>query len=499
MDDDEMEMEEEMEDESDSTISDKEHEEGEGMDVETMVEAERASEDDDSDDDNDDSDDIDDEAPEPGYEDRDVGFIDDDGEEDDQGDDIHEEEAMMQEDYQDDEGTLSAVPCGWANETGEGPMMARAHPHGHSGWYPLGPHESPCQTEHAIIATWAAKLREQPTLSINTHFDSRIRTMNRPPPSQPTIVAKNSWEIGLPFLPHLAHHYYYHRAHFITRELRSIFEAARLEPDMQRHHQEDPQTRVNSFIPTFTTSRWTKESRLVFDSSTPERVLRVVNPILVLLVPPAIEKERIRQEKQEKGWLKIIQVEEEPTKKEEEERITREMAGEEDRIRKEAEEQEATERGAAETAEAMEGASESDAPDGENGRQALWILQQHELLSRGVQYWQFNQFMDMSRVARANDALHPGEPELIQIKPLRKSVIQLDKAGGATLLPLMFITQVGSTRLTVHEILLNICKKRKNFAEVVNLLLSILQDSSSEMAAVERGFAQLSVRESLSG
>jgi len=87
-----------------------------------------------------------DEAPEPGYEDRDDGFIDDDAEEDDEDDDdddMDEEEAMIQEDYEDDEGAFSAVPWGWADETGEAPMMARAHPRGHGGWYPLGPRESP--------------------------------------------------------------------------------------------------------------------------------------------------------------------------------------------------------------------------------------------------------------------------------------------------------------------------------------------------------------------
>ena len=108
----------------------------------------------------------------------------------------------------------------------------------------------------------------------------------------------------------------------------------------------------------------------------------------------------------------------------------------------------------------------------------------------------FNQFVELPRVARVSGVRHPGEPEPKPVKkPLRKSVIQLlDKAGVATLLRLMFIPQVGSTRMTLHEILLNICENRQNRAEVVNLLLSILQDGSSDMAAVERSFAQLSVR-----
>ncbi|KAA8911552.1 DNA binding protein [Sphaerosporella brunnea] len=88
---------------------------------------------------------------------------------------------------------------------------------------------------------------------------------------------------------------------------------------------------------------------------------------------------------------------------------------------------------------------------------------------------------------------HPEEPKTK--KPTRKGTVQLlDKAGVATLLRLMFIPQVGSTRATLHEILLNICENRQNRAEVVNLLLSILQDGSADMVSVERSFAQLSVR-----
>jgi len=109
--------------------------------------------------------------------------------------------------------------------------------------------------------------------------------------------------------------------------------------------------------------------------------------------------------------------------------------------------------------------------------------------------WLFNQFVEMPRVARVSGVRHPSEPEPKPVnKPLRKSVIQLlDKAGVATLLRLI-IPQVGSTRLALHEILLNISENRQNCAEVVNLLLSILQDGSSDMSAVERSFAQLSVR-----
>ncbi|KAH0544802.1 hypothetical protein FGG08_001031 [Glutinoglossum americanum] len=80
-------------------------------------------------------------------------------------------------------------------------------------------------------------------------------------------------------------------------------------------------------------------------------------------------------------------------------------------------------------------------------------------------------------------------------KPQRKAIVQmLDKAGVATLLRLMFIPQQGSARQTLNGILQNICENRQNRAEVVSLLLSILQDGSADMSAVERSFAHLSLR-----
>ena len=80
-------------------------------------------------------------------------------------------------------------------------------------------------------------------------------------------------------------------------------------------------------------------------------------------------------------------------------------------------------------------------------------------------------------------------------RPPRKQVIQmLDKAGVATLLRLLFIPQQGSSRTTLHEILDNVILNRQNRAEVISLLLSILQDGSADLNAVERGFQALSLR-----
>ena len=79
-------------------------------------------------------------------------------------------------------------------------------------------------------------------------------------------------------------------------------------------------------------------------------------------------------------------------------------------------------------------------------------------------------------------------------KPPRRQVVQmLDKAGVATLLRLLFVQQ-GSSRQVLNEILHNVSQNRQNRAEVISLLLSILQDGSSDVGAVERSFVHLSLR-----
>ncbi|KAI9690812.1 MAG: hypothetical protein M1822_008431 [Bathelium mastoideum] len=88
-----------------------------------------------------------------------------------------------------------------------------------------------------------------------------------------------------------------------------------------------------------------------------------------------------------------------------------------------------------------------------------------------------------------------GEGERPQEKQPRRQVVQpLDKAGVATLLRLMFIPLSGQFKNSVQGILKDVCENRTNRAEVVTLLLSILQDGSYDMSAVERSFSSLSLR-----
>ncbi|KAF1929156.1 E3 ubiquitin-protein ligase HUWE1 [Didymella exigua CBS 183.55] len=87
---------------------------------------------------------------------------------------------------------------------------------------------------------------------------------------------------------------------------------------------------------------------------------------------------------------------------------------------------------------------------------------------------------------------HPEDPS--QKKKARPCVQILDKAGVATLLRLMFIPQQGSAKSSLSSILRYVCENRQNRAEVISILLSILQDGSADVNAVERSFAQLSLR-----
>ena len=92
----------------------------------------------------------------------------------------------------------------------------------------------------------------------------------------------------------------------------------------------------------------------------------------------------------------------------------------------------------------------------------------------------------------------PGNTSRPSIRPARRAIVQmLDKPGVATLLRLMFIFQQGSLRTTLNNVLQNVSLNRHNRVEVLTTLLHILQDGSSDIAAVERSFAHLSLKAKL--
>ena len=76
--------------------------------------------------------------------------------------------------------------------------------------------------------------------------------------------------------------------------------------------------------------------------------------------------------------------------------------------------------------------------------------------------------------------------------PKRKDGIQLlEKSGLATLIRLTFLRNRPEA---LQDILLELCRHRQTRIEVVGLLLSILQEGSADVAAVERSFSQLSLK-----
>ena len=87
-----------------------------------------------------------------------------------------------------------------------------------------------------------------------------------------------------------------------------------------------------------------------------------------------------------------------------------------------------------------------------------------------------------------------GDPQSRGEKPQRRPVVQmLDKAGVAGLLRLMFVPLQKSPGI-VNAVLFNICGNRQSRSEVINGLLSILQDGCNDVSAAERCLSQLTVR-----
>ncbi|KAH8899660.1 E3 ubiquitin protein ligase TOM1-like protein [Thozetella sp. PMI_491] len=106
--------------------------------------------------------------------------------------------------------------------------------------------------------------------------------------------------------------------------------------------------------------------------------------------------------------------------------------------------------------------------------------------------------MPPGTLSRAREVVRQARAEAsgsTETKPQRRAIVQmLDKAGIATLLRLMFVSQQGSIRHYLFEIFKDVCENRQNRLEVISTLLQILQDGSTDMDAVERSFSQLSLK-----
>lgn len=102
---------------------------------------------------------------------------------------------------------------------------------------------------------------------------------------------------------------------------------------------------------------------------------------------------------------------------------------------------------------------------------------------------------ETARILDGQAAAPREEGENREVSRQRRPIVQmLDKAGIATLLRLMFVSLNSKPKTNLHGILSDVCKNTQNRSEVISILLSILQDGTADVNAVERSFAQLSLR-----
>jgi E3 ubiquitin-protein ligase HUWE1 len=96
----------------------------------------------------------------------------------------------------------------------------------------------------------------------------------------------------------------------------------------------------------------------------------------------------------------------------------------------------------------------------------------------------------------APEPRQPGGSNNANTKPQRKTVVQmLDKSGVATLLRLMFINvKSGSMESPLKHVIKDVCENKQTRLEVVSTVLQILQDGTTDVEAVERSFASLSIK-----
>lgn len=91
----------------------------------------------------------------------------------------------------------------------------------------------------------------------------------------------------------------------------------------------------------------------------------------------------------------------------------------------------------------------------------------------------------------SSGAPQPETPRKVVVP--RDAIQLLDKNGLATLVRLLFYPQL-PRKNTLLKIFVNLCENSKTRAELLNLLLNILQDGTGDLAAVDKSFAQLSFR-----
>lgn len=87
----------------------------------------------------------------------------------------------------------------------------------------------------------------------------------------------------------------------------------------------------------------------------------------------------------------------------------------------------------------------------------------------------------------------PGGTPVRKHVPQHDAILLLDRSSVAVLVRLLFFPQVLKKTL-LFKVLVNICENAKTRTDLFNILLGILQDGTADLAAVDKSFAQMSVR-----
>ncbi|KAK2731309.1 hypothetical protein FQN55_004780 [Onygenales sp. PD_40] len=118
-----------------------------------------------------------------------------------------------------------------------------------------------------------------------------------------------------------------------TNRIQDLFGLGR-QPATTTRSRDDPSQAV-TFTLTPTSNRWQEEARLLFSGTYTEKAQRIINSLLKILVPPAVEEEKVRQKQLDEERKRR---EEERAERERQERIAKEEA-EKEKKRKEEEEE----------------------------------------------------------------------------------------------------------------------------------------------------------------
>ena len=86
-------------------------------------------------------------------------------------------------------------------------------------------------------------------------------------------------------------------------------------------------------------------------------------------------------------------------------------------------------------------------------------------------------------------------PQPTKVPQPRDAIQLLDKSALAALVRLLFYPHILKKNL-LYKVLVNLCENAKSRTDLFNLLLSILQDGSGDLASIDKSFAQMSVRHS---